>query len=141
MAIIPGRNGKVTITDSGAATRDLTSFVDGFSDNIEPELLDSRVFGNTWFTRVYGQVDYSGSINGKFDANGSLTPEFWFNGLAGAGSTSVLTNYPNGSAAARPYTAATVYFSGYTKDQPVDDVVTWSVNFSLASGSVVLGTL
>ncbi len=143
MAFVRSKDGVVIITDASGAAKTITTFVDGVDDTLESEILDTTTFGSAYKSSTRGFIGYSGSIKGKWDANGSLTPEFFFNGLITANGTvtSTLAYYPNGSAAAKPYTSAAVYFSNYAKSAPVDDIVTWSVDFQLANGSVVLGTL
>ena len=143
MAFVRGKDGVVTITDAAGTIRNITTFVDGVDDTLESEVLDTTTFGNAYRSSTRGFIGYSGTIRGKWDANGSLTPEFWINGLINANGTvtSTLWSAAAGSAAGRPYTSAAVYFSNYAKSQPFDDVVTWTVDFQLANGSVVLGTL
>lgn len=143
MAFVRSKDGVVTITDSGGSSRTITTFVDNVEDTLESEVLDTTTFGSAYRSSTRGFINYTGNISGKWDANGSSTPEFWFNGLINANGsiTSTLAYYPSGSAAGKPYTSAPVYFSNYGKSAPVDDIVTWSVDFQLASGSVVLGTL
>ena len=143
MAFVRAKDGIVTISDATGTVRTITAFVDGVDDKLESDILDTTTYGNAYKSSTRGFINYTGTIKGKWDSNGSLTPEQWITGLINANGTVVSNLWygPAGSAAAKPYTSAAVYLSNYGRSGAFDGIVTWSVDFQLASGSVVSGTL
>lgn len=144
MAFGPGKNGYVTITDVGGTQRNVTPFVDNIEQELTADELETTTYGAGARNNMRGFSAWTGTISGKWDSNGSLTPEFWFDALIVEPSgtvASVLRYYPAGSAAARPYRMGTVNFFNYSTQGPFDDIMTFSVDWSLAAGSSVLGTL
>lgn len=143
MAFVRGKDGKVFITDSNATSRDITTFVDNVEHSLERESLDTTTFGSTYRSTTGGFVNWTGTISGKWDNGGTATPDNWFYGLITAASTvtSTLTYFPNGSASGLPYWSGTVNFGNYAPSAPYDDVITWKVEFSLATGGVTRGTV
>lgn len=138
-----GKDAQTFITDSGGTSREITSFVDGFDDSWERETYDATTHGAGGRERTGGFVDWTGTITGKWDNGGTATPDEWFTALiiASGTVTSRLTNFPNGSASGRPYRVGRVYFSNYAVSEPYDNLVTWSVDFELADGTVTRGTV
>jgi hypothetical protein len=142
MAFVRGKDTQIFVTTAAAATVELTAFADNVSTNLESENLDTTVFGSAYKSSIRGYLGYSGSMSGKYDSAATATPDQWFSDLivAAATVTSTVTVFPAGSAAGRKYERSAVYFSNYQKESAVDSMVTWSVDFMLASGSVTYGT-
>lgn len=143
MAFVRGKDGQVWITDSAGIQRELSSFVTTVDDSLTAEELDTTTIGGTSYkSSIRGFLGYSGSINGLFDNGSTAVPDKYLQDLINAASTvtSTLTLAPAGSAAGRRYTQATVNFTSYDRSVPVDGMVTFTANFSLASGSVTAGT-
>jgi hypothetical protein len=143
MSKVRGKNAQVFITDVGGTAREITSFCDGFDDSFERETYDATTYGSGGRERQGGFVDWTGTITGKWDNGGTATPDQWFPALiiADGTVTSQLTDLPNGSASGRPYHRGNVFFSNYAVSQPFDGMVTWSVDFELADGTVTRGTV
>jgi hypothetical protein len=143
MAIVRAKDGVVTIVDATGTLRNITTFVDGVDDSFETEILDTTTYGAAYKSSTRGFIGWSGSIKGKWDGNGSLTPEQWFPPLiTAAGSiTSVLWYGPAGSAAGKPYALGTVHFANFSRSGAYDSIVTWAVDFELATGAFATGTL
>ena len=143
MSFVRGKDGVVTITDAAGTMRTITGFVDAIDDQLQSEILDTTVFGTAYKSSTRGFINYTGSIKGKWDGNGSLTPEQWFPPLiTAAGSiTSVLWYGPAGSAAGKPYALGTVHFANFSRSGAYDSIVTWAVDFELATGAFATGTL
>ena len=142
MPIGRARDGFVSITDTGGTVRNITSFVDNFTQTDGADELETTVYGASARTFMRGYGGWEGTISGKWDANGSSTPLFWIHDHINAAATiySTLVWAGAGSASGRPYMLGTVMLSNYSTQGPFDDVVTWSVDFRLAAGSVALGT-
>jgi hypothetical protein len=142
MAFARGKDTQVYATDAGGTQRELTAYTDSMSSNFESDILDTTVFGSAYRSSIRGFLGFSGSLSGKWDSAATATPDQWLVDLITAASTvvSTLTWFPNGSAAGRKYERAAVYFSNYQKESAVDDIVTWSCDYELASGSVTVGT-
>lgn len=139
-----GKDGQLFITDANGTSREITSFVDGLDDTFERETYDATVWGaGGGRERVPGFFDKTGTISGKWDTNGTASPEVWFPALIMADGTvtSTLTNFPNGSASGRRYERAAVFFTNYSKSQPYDGLVTWTADYELANGTVTVGTV
>lgn len=142
MAFVRGKDAQVWITDTAAATKEISTFADSVDSTLEVEVLDTTTFGSTYKSAIKGYLGYSGSISGKYDNSGTASPDKYFIDLITAASTvtSTLTIAPAGSTTLLPYERAAVFFSNYQKSIPVDNIVTWSVDYQLASGSVTRGT-
>jgi hypothetical protein len=142
MAVTRGKDAQVWITDSGGTSREITSFVDNTDLDWARETYDATTYGAGGRQRVGGFVDWTGTLTGKWDNAGTATPDQWFTDLVIAAGTvsSQLTVAPNGSATGRPYHRGRVFFSNYAPSMPYDGLVTWSVDFELADGTVTRGT-
>ena len=143
MSKVRGKNAQAFITDASGTSREITSFVDGFDDDFDRETYDATTWGAGGRERTGGFIDWTGTITGKFDNGGTATPEQWFPDLIAADGTvtSILTDFPAGSASGRRYKQARVYFRNYSLGQPYDNLVTWSVGYELADGTVTRGTV
>lgn len=143
MAFTRGKDAQVWITDSAGTTRELSSFVTSVDDSIESEILDTTTIGGTAYkSSIRGFLNFTGSINGNYDDGSTATPDKYLSDLLTAASTvtSTITIAPAGSASGKRYDRAAVYFQNYQKSIAVDGLVTFSVDFALASGSVTQGT-
>jgi len=142
MPIQRARDGFVSMTDVGGTVRNITSFVDNFTSTTAADELETTVYGASARTFIRGYSSWEGTISGKFDSLGSSTPHFWIHQHIDAAATiySTLVHAPAGSATGRPFELGTVMLSNYSLQGPFDDIVTWSVDFRLAAGSVALGT-
>lgn len=142
MAFVRGKDAQVWATDSGGTARELTSFTDSVESTLESDVLDTTTLGSAYKSAIRGFLGFSGSLSGKYDSGATATPDQWFTDLITAASTvtSSVTIADAGSASGRPYERAAVFFSNYKKSIPVDNVVTWTVDYQLASGSVTRAT-
>jgi hypothetical protein len=137
-----GKDAQAFITDASGTSREITTYVDNADSNLESEVLDTTCWGGSFKSSVRGFLGWTGTITGKYDQGTAATPDQWFYNLITAASTvsSDLTLYPAGSAATRQFDKGSVFFQNYKKSIPVDNIVTWSVDFQLATGSVHRGT-
>jgi len=142
MAFNRGKDTQIFITDSAAASKEITAYSSGYEQTLEADTLDTTVFGNAYKSGVRGFLGFSGSVNGMWDSAATANPDQWLTDLITAASTvtSTMTVFPNGSASGRKYYRAAVYFGNYKVSSAVDQMITWSADFTLASGSVTIGT-
>jgi hypothetical protein len=142
MAFNRGKDTELYITDSAGTARNITTYASGYDQTLESDELDTTVFGSAYKSAIRGFLGFSGSVNGMWDSAATANPDQWFTDLITAASTvtSTMTVFPNGSASARKYYRAAVYFGNYKVSSAVDAMITWSADFTLASGSVTIGT-
>jgi hypothetical protein len=143
MAFPRGKDAQFFITDSAGTSREVSAFVTSGEGEVGAEILDTTTCGGPSFkSSIKGFLSWKGSLSGMYDQGTAATPDQWFDGLIKSSSAaSTLTIWPAGSAAARQYDTGAVWFVNYKKSIPVDNVVTWSVDFELAAGSVHRGTV
>lgn len=144
MAFIRGKTAEVYITDVGGTSRNITGFCDNTDLEWGRESYDATTYGTGGRQRVPGFVDFTGTLTGKWDNAGTATPDEWFTGLINDTTgtvTSQLTIFPAGSATGRPYHRGRVLVSNYSVGVPYDGLVTWSLDYELADGTVTRGTV
>jgi hypothetical protein len=144
MAFARGKDGQVFITNAAGTSVEISTFVTSFETSFESEVLDTTTIGGTAYkSSIRGFLGYSGSINGNYDDAATSTPDKYFIDLITAASTVTSTAkfFPAGSASGKRFEQAAVYFQNYKKSIPVDNIVTWSVDYQLASSSVTQGTV
>lgn len=143
MGAVRGKDAQTWITTAAAATVEISTFTTSVESSFDSDILDTTTQGGTAYkSAIRGFLGYTGSISGIYEANSTVSPDKYFVDLITAAATvsSTLTESPSGSSAGNVYERASVFFQNYKKSIPVDGLVTWSVDYQLASGSVTRAT-
>lgn len=144
MGFVRGKDSQIWISDAGATSREISLFVTSFDSAFDSEVLDTTTIGGTAYkSSIRGFLDFKGTVNGNYDDGATATPDKYFIDLITAASTvtSTVKLFPAGSSSGKRYEQAAVYFKNYKKSIAVDGIVTFSVDYQLASGSVTQGTV
>ena len=142
MAKVHGKDSQVFLDDAAGTPRELTSFVTSIDTSWSRAVSQATAMGQDAHEYLGGIQDGTFSLNGRFDAGGTATPDQWLIGLLQAAGTvtATFTILAGGSAAGLPFDRGECFITDYSKSDPYDDVVTWSADFQV-TGAVTRGTV
>lgn len=129
MAFGSGKNTKVTVKDSGAVVRDISTYCDNVDFPREAKAEETTTYQVTGSARTWvpGLNNSTITMRGKFDAvlHGYLT------GIYGFASSRTVVFGPLGGTSGLPRATAEALLLKYTVHDPVDGVVTWDAEFQI----------
>lgn len=136
MAFGHGSKGVFKITDSGAALRDISSFVTNVQFPHEADVAEVSVLGNVAKQFVVGLKNGTFSVDGNYD----VTVDGYLIGILGlAGSPGQAFEYdPAGTGTGMPKYTGNAILTAYNISTSVSDAQKWTATFQI-TGDVTRG--
>lgn len=125
MTFIHGKNTYVSLNGS-----DLSAYSKKSGWERGADTHDTTTFGLDDYRFQGGLKKGSASIEGVYDNTGGTGPRAVINALIG--STVTFIRRPEGTGAGKPQDSVSVVVEKYVETNPVEDMVTWSVELKLA---------
>jgi hypothetical protein len=133
MAFVHGKNAHFTIDDSGGTPRNLSAFLTEVTFPRQMDMAETSVFGNTYKTYIQGLGDASLSISGRWDPTATTGPDAVLSGLIGAATASDFSYGPAGDGSGAIEFTGSVYLTSYEISASINDVISFSAQFQMAS--------
>lgn len=134
MALVHGRNNVILLDGD-----DLSAFSNSTDTSEEADSHNVTVFGNDAKVYQSGLTDSSYTIEGFYDnGSGGTAPSEVIEPLLGGDAVTFIRR-PEGTGTGLPERSVSVIVTGYDESQPVDDMITFSVELQ-GSGDITRST-
>ena len=120
---IAGKNGKIIIGDPGS---ERVVGIKSWSLELSLDTLESTALGDEWKNYIAGLKEWSASSDGDYNAKADTTGQKLLQDAYFSGETVVVNLYVDETS----YYKGTAYINSLSIEDPVDDVVSISIEFT-----------
>ncbi len=139
MAKVHGKNAHFELTDTGAQTRNLSTFITNVELDDALDTAETSAFGPEDKTYVQGQKGHTLRIQGQYDPTASTGPDAVLSGLANGTVTSTFIYGPGGSTGGLVKYTGVGIVTSYNVSSPIAGVVTFNADIQV-TGAVTRTT-